>query len=429
MSGLRDNLEDWALAHGEQVAAVMTTHEAAGRRAIRSRRRNRILATGATAAAAVVGVVTLASAVPGVNQQPAAQDLARHLSELVCGDPWVVSAGNTEYYPEADFYFDEPRGDWVLTDDDGDTHTGYSGFTAGLGSVSWQGAIDVRGHTIVRARTVAVKLGTIVGVTEEQYGRVRDEGGASIYANAPRPGACGDTSPGNSSGKVTYHLVLQLTRVGDGGGPVATIVDPGGAKTVDIDGVEAYIEAQAAPSVDPLAPRGDLYQAFAVPAPTSTSCTPFQDMIDAGEPLVFNHMQYLVTIPGVQPITGATWANEPAAIVDDPNYHAWYTDLPAAIVAEHFKGGNPLGYLTWTAGPNVSGEAHPDQLRLVNTDEATFPMPATADCVFTLPLPAVSGAVYLVIDGVDASALDDAYPGADYDLTNMQTWVYLGQAD
>jgi len=427
MSGLRDNLEEWALARGSEVAAVVAEREVAGRHAIRTRRRRRILATATTAIVAAVAVVTVASALPGVNDAPPAKELSRHLSELVCGDPWLAESGTTAYMSDADYYFDPPQGGWVLTDDNGDTHSDFTGFTAGLGSVSWQGEQDLRGHTIVRARTVAVKLGTVVGVTEDQYARIRDEGGASLNVNAPRPGACGDTAPGNSSGKVTYHLVLQLSRLGDGGGPLATIVDPGGPLTVAIDGVEAYLEEQATPPAEPLAPKGDTYQAFVVQQPTEATCEPYQELMASGEPKATS-MTYRVTIPGIRAVDSGLWDGDPVAIIPGADVDAWYVGLPTAVTSERFGAGNPLESLSWVTGPGGTMTIPAGELGLIHTNDDAPVTDVNAGCVYTLPGPTPSGAVYLIIDGVDVAAIDAAYPGADYTLEGMQTWVYLGQA-
>ena len=86
----------FAQSHGAQVASAVADQEPTTRERIRSRRRNRAVATAATAVVAVVGVVAIASALPGVGQAPPAQELSRHLSELVCGEPWVVESGTTE---------------------------------------------------------------------------------------------------------------------------------------------------------------------------------------------------------------------------------------------------------------------------------------------------------------------------------------------
>ena len=416
MSGLRDNLEHWALAHGEQVATVVTQRESSARQAIRARRRNRVLVTAATAIAAVVGVVAIASAIPGVQEAPPAQGLSRHLSELVCGEPWVVESGTTQYAEDAGTYFDDPRGDWVLTDDDGETHTDFSGYTAGYGAVSWQGEIGLHGHVTVRERMVAVKLGTIVGVTEEQYAQIRDQGGADLDAYAPSPGACGDTPPGNSSGRVTYHLVLQLSRVGEGGGPVATIVDPGGPLTVDIDGVEAYVAAQRPTEPDLHSPVGDTYQAFVVPRPSAQSCTPYDDMVEAGEPTVGNHLEYTLTIPGVQPL-GAEMT-DPLVSSTTSLADEWYTHLASWLVVQ--EGSISESGMAWDDSVHV----------LAESDDAPAPPAQKSNCVETFEYVMPSGSVFLVIDGIDLDAVNDAYPGAsiDFDVAAMQTWVYLGEA-
>lgn len=417
MSGLRENLEEWAQSHGAQVASAVADQEPTTRERIRSRRRNRAVATAATAVVAVVGVVAIASALPGVGQAPPAQELSRHLSELVCGEPWVVESGTTEYISDAGYYFDEPQGDWVLTDSSGNTHANFAGYSAGQAAVSWQGNIGLRGHTIVRARTVAVKLGTIVGVTEEQYAPLSEGGGANLHVNAPRPGACGDNSPGNSSGKVTYHLVLQFSRVGDGGGPVATIVDPGGPLTVTVDGVEEYVKAQAAPPADPHGPTGDVFQAFLVPRPTEASCRPYQDLMGAGLPNG-RSMTYTASFPGLRPLGGLLEEGNLVIDADSPQTRRWYADHDAWLVVA--SGGpkiaEPLG---WNA----------DATQLAWSDDAP-PPDAQLDCVITFEYSPPKGAVYLVIDGIDLDAVNAAYPDVSIDFVAaaMQTWVYLGIA-
>jgi len=233
VSGLRTNLEAWALEHGTEVSTQIAANEAAVRRRIRARRRTRAAALVTAALAAVVGVVLAASALQPLGGAPAADKLPRHLSELVCGHAWLVERGSTSFVDEPDYYFDAPQGTWLLTTADGETEIDFSGYTAGEAAISWRGDMRLRHHAIARARVVAVKAGAIVGVTEEQYARIGEHGAVSLDVNAPVLGRCGGTGEDSASGDVAYHLVIQLTRVDDAA-IIATIVDPSGAKAVEI---------------------------------------------------------------------------------------------------------------------------------------------------------------------------------------------------
>ncbi|MGC4175438.1 hypothetical protein [Demequina sp.] len=427
MSDLRRNLDEWALGHGDHVAAAVASHERATRRAIHVKRRNRILATGATAAAAVVGIVAIASALPGpAGTTPAANDYVT-ADQLTCGQPWDLEQGTTEFMEGAPAFYGGVDGDWVATADSGDETVRPGEILAGHTALSWRGTAALAGNTVARATVVAVKDGVIVGAASEPGASVFD--GTTLTAFGTLPGTCGDTTTPMDSGEYTYHVVVGIEQVQNQERPVVMFVDPGGPLVVEVNGLTESSAPQTQPPSGLIEPQGDVYQAFVVPRPTPTSCTPYQDMIDAGQPLVPSHMQYQVTIPGVQPVTADSWMSGPVAIIDDPDYRAWYTDLPTAIVATNFGGGNPLGSLAWTAGPSVSGEVHPDQLRLVNTDDALLMQPQIGNCVFTLPGPTVSGAVYLIIDGIDLDGVNEANPGVDFDVEAMQTWVYLGQAE
>jgi len=233
MSGLRSNLEAWARERGADVATHITDSEATVKRRIQARRRTRTAALVTAALAAVVGVVFIASALQPLGNAPAADKLPRHLSELVCGHAWLVERGGTSFVEQPDYYFDAPQGTWVLTGADGETQTDFSGYTSGEATVSWRGEMHLRHHAIARARVVAVKAGAIVGVTEEQYARIGENGAVTLAVTAPVLGRCGGAASDTGSGDVAFHLVIQLTRVDDAA-IIATIVDPSGAKAVQI---------------------------------------------------------------------------------------------------------------------------------------------------------------------------------------------------
>ena len=416
MSGLRDGLDEWAMKCGDQVAVHVRSTEEATRGAVKTRRRRRAGAIAGGAVAAVVAVTAIASALPGTTSLEPADNPFQDLGTLACGQDWTLQPGETTYEPDAAQYFDSPSGFWTLTDDDGDTHTGFSGFTAGLGGMSWQGSMNVEGMVVPRATVVAVKEGKIVGSYEGDFQRNSSFDGSALSAFAPYPGQCGDATTITYSGKFTYHLVIQVVEATDGGQPLATIVDPEGDYTVDIDSLDVWGAAHAVPRADLREPQGDTYQAFLVRPTGQSSCRPLQDARADGAPNA-NSPQYTVSLPGVQPLTNGLWAADPVVISDQSLSGEWYADKAAWLVADDVgEMGEPR--FGWT----------PDGTQLA-TSQSVGP-PGAADCVFMARLDPVTGAVFLVIDGVDWAGFDRDNPGADLNsMTGYQTWVYLGRAE
>jgi len=177
---------------------------------------------------------------------------------------------------------------------------------------------------------------------------------------------------------------------------------------------EAPIEPTAYPE-----PRGEVYTAYLVPRPDVESCTPLTDQRAEGHPGLAS-IQYDVTIPGVQPLTGELWGNAFAAIIEDEDYDAWYVGLPQAITADEVSAGDPVATVGWkrsaalTLGSSLGAEP--------------LDLPTRDDCAFVQPIPEISGSVFLVIDGADWDTLEQQFPGADFNPDSL-TWVYLGEAE
>jgi len=416
MSGLRDGLGEWALGRGDEVAAQLLPGEAATRGAIRTRRRRRAGAIAGGALATILGVAAIASALPGTTAVQPADNPLQDISSFNCGDDWTLQAGETNYEPGADYYFDSPVGYWTLTDDDGDTHTGFSGFTAGLGGMSWQGSMQFKGVTTPKATVVAVQQGKIVGAFQGDFARNFSFDGSRLEAFAPYPGQCGDLTAVANSGKYTYHLVIQVVEVGWEGKTLATIVDPSGPYTVDIDGLEQWGEAAAVPTAELREPQGDTYQAFLVRPTGQGACRPLQEAREDGTPSAAS-LQYTVSLPGVQPLTSGMWAGDPVMVLDKPLQGEWYANQMAWLVADDV-GAMQEPYVVWSE----------DGKQLASSLEWISPIGA-GNCAFETRLDPVEGAVFLVIWNVDWPAFIEQNPGADLtSMTGYTTWVYLGQA-
>lgn len=170
---------------------------------------------------------------------------------------------------------------------------------------------------------------------------------------------------------------------------------------------------------------GPTYQAFVVPEP-EPGCAPLAELLAAGQP-GRDAVEYQVEVPGVAgTLTGALWGSEPVAVLPDGE-EPWYVGRDAWLLADDVSDGIEDPHLQWTSlsvggwalsvvgGP---GPASPDPLRGPN-------------CAYNQPIPEISGAVFLVIDGVDMEAVEDAAPGVSWavDPSELQTWVFLGTAE
>ncbi|MFN3866983.1 MAG: hypothetical protein ACK4MD_09770 [Demequina sp.] len=173
------------------------------------------------------------------------------------------------------------------------------------------------------------------------------------------------------------------------------------------------------PSSGP-APSGDhTYRAFVVPPP-EPGCSPLADQLAAGLPST-QSVEFPVEVPGVtQPLTGELWGAEPVLVLP-PGEEPWYLGLDAWVVAADVSDGIPDPHLTWTS-LSVGGWA----LSPGGDDSLRDP-----ECAYNQPIPDLEGAVYLVIEGVDPDALEQAAPGIEwaYEAAELHTWVYLGEAN
>ena len=433
MSDLRDSLGRWAEDRGQEVARAVSVHEGETRAAASRRRARNLTTTTAVAVLGLVGASALVVAGPWGAAQPA-QPLPTEpvdLAELTCGAPWVLGSGSVTHDGTAPEYFGGIPGRWVKLTDGGDVIENPDGIEAGWESVTWTGEPTVRGNVAMEGIVVAERDGVIVGSAAPDFRRFMGYELDGVTFSGAYPGNCGNTVEPREDGDYTYHVVIQATLVGETDTVLQTIIDPNGPLTVEVSGLEELSQSSGQGSDVPaklFVPRGDRFQAFVVPRPSPGSCTPYSDMIAQGVP-TDDALQYEVTIPGVQALTGEIWGNGPLVVIDDEDYQAWYVGLATAVTAQRVDGGDPLAPLEWTTGPSVGEQTHEGELRLVNTWEAVDPGPPRAGCAFTAPLPALDGAVFLIIDGVDSESLAAAYPGADVVLPeNAQTWVYLGQA-
>jgi hypothetical protein len=431
MSGLRDALGEWSGARGEEVAGSVRVHEretraAAGRR----RARNLTLAAGA-AVVAVVAASALVVGGPWRGVEPAVSPTGDpiDLGALVCGAPWTLEEGTITHDESAPAYFGGVTGGWIKRTDNGEVFENPDTLWAGYESLAWQGTPLLNGNVAIDAIVVAVKDGVIVGSVAPNPSELSYDGDSvSLYGGYP--GMCGDEVVVSDSGEYTYHAVITASLAEEPERPLQTIVDPNGPITVEVTELESWGDPSGASSLaDFQEPVGDTYQAFLVAAPLPrTVCEPYTDILANGEPAKLTPT-YSVTIPGVQALTGEIWGNQPAVVIDDETYEAWYVGLKTGITAQEVDGGNPLGALEWTTGTTWGEDEPPGDLRLVNTADATYPTELPADCAFEQPIPTIGGAVFLIIDGVDWDAFNAQNPGADITAEEgWQTWVYLGQA-
>ena len=433
MSGLRDSLGEWAAARGDEVAAATRVHEPATRAAIGRRRTRNLAATAGAAVLAVVAASTLAVAAPWKSAPPVAAgpDIDLGATGLECGAPWTLTEGTTTHDDSAPAYFGGVSGDWFRTTDNGEVSTNPQSLWAGYEVLSWKGDAALNGTIRLEATVVVEKDGVIVGSSVPDEDGQSTFDGSSITAYSPYPGECGGKIVVADSGNYTYHVVIEVTLLGEANVLLQTIVDPSGPLGVEVTGLESWGDPSGTSSLAELEePTGEKYQAFLIAAPPEqSSCEPYTDILDNGEPAKTTPT-YSVTIPGVQPLNGAFWGNQPVAIIEDEQYDAWYLAFKSGITAQSVDGGNPLGTLEWTTGPAVGETSHEGELRLVNTVDAIPPGPLNENCAFTAPIPTISGAVFLIIDGVDWETFDAQNPAVDISTTEgWQTWVYLGQAE
>lgn len=182
------------------------------------------------------------------------------------------------------------------------------------------------------------------------------------------------------------------------------------------------------PSVSPPAesaqleePDGDQYQAFVVPQPEGESCTPFVDQRAQGWPNA-ESVQYDVTLPGVQAITQEWWVAGPVVMAEDEAFNPWYLELDAWLLADEVSAGNPSPGVGWEQ------PADGDSWRL-STSAGPGAAPGADDCAYVEPIPEISGATWLIIDGAEWAAVADQNPDVMEGSDDAMTWVYLGQAD
>jgi hypothetical protein len=190
------------------------------------------------------------------------------------------------------------------------------------------------------------------------------------------------------------------------------VVDPaGGPWTVHVIGLTTPVTLDDPAKL--IAPDGDVHQAFvmerAVPG-----CSALADIRADGFPHN-DAAQYQATLAGVTgSLTGQLWMGDTVATLaagEDP----WYLGRDAWLVADGVSPGKANPHVEWTSvdGSWVLAEGGRDPLE-------------AAECAYLDPRISVSGAVFLVIDGVDPAYYND--PSTDFFALpeELQTWIYLG---
>ncbi|PKQ26965.1 MAG: hypothetical protein CVT64_00495 [Actinobacteria bacterium HGW-Actinobacteria-4] len=364
-----------------------------------------------------------------------------------CGDPWTLEPGVTVH--DADWAEDVKATfavrAWVTTDSDQvlpprRVWAGFEGLVWEVDGSSVQAAPPY-GWSLVPALVVDGHVAA-VGFTDGGYG-----GGAgdtwtmqSRYGS-PLPGQCGNEElPTDVEGE--YQAVLIAQAVGASIiEPILTVVIPLEPLLVDYTGVASWwglevpVKDPATPDPAPegaaelRAPEGDVYQAFVVPTPNIDSCTPLADQRAALHPSA-ETVSYDVTIPGLQPITSEWWGADPVAIVEDDSFRAWYLGLNAWLLADYVSAGDPSPSVGWTRGSNWQEPDTGDVglWRLLGRAGAGSPPGTSDDCDYVQPIPAISGAVWLIIEGADWETIERENPGEPWATPDVMTWVYLGDA-
>lgn len=168
-----------------------------------------------------------------------------------------------------------------------------------------------------------------------------------------------------------------------------------------------------------LPPEGNLYQAFVVPAP-AMGCAPFADQLAAGHPGA-DTFSYNVELPGVAAsLTGELWGADPVVILPAGEEH-WYQGLDAWVVVDGVSAGVKDPHLNWTS-LSVGGWA----LSPGGDDPRRGD-----DCAHVEPIPELSGAVFLIFNGADMGAIEDAgiQVRGNVEPSGLYTWIYLGEAE
>ncbi|MFW7413895.1 hypothetical protein [Demequina sp. SO4-18] len=484
MSDFHDALRSAARRHGEAVAPGLSADAVVASSVhgiSRGRRRRAATQAGVgalgVAAIGVAGWLVLPLAGPG-ESEPAGPDDAVNAGpwryevgadpeaypieepsvmlnggdEVMCGDELSLEPGVTVHDPDAfgrQIYQEaelttlgetvgtptaEPR---PLNSDDPDgIMTGWDPNQA-----TWDGAI---GGQLVGTETVSLLMDgdTVVGhafgssLSASWDGLMEGSGGGSI----PREGLCegseftieellelehGDPMDtllvtqfwgGSERGErvALGERVLLATIVFDPNEPANTTEAP--SRDEFTSSPEPTGGASAGPEPTPgvvdsaelQAPEDDEYQAFVVERP-QPGCSPLADLRAAGRPSA-SDPQYTVELPVVaEDLTGELWGAEPV-LTKSTDVGTWYLSHGAWLVADEVSAGIQDPYLEWVGDY---------ELRSGGTD----PLRGD-DCAYVEPIPEIGGAVFLVIDGVDTSAVSDL-DNADA----HQTWVYLGEAD
>jgi len=211
------------------------TPHAAPRR--RSRRGRWLLAAGAVVVAA--GAAT-AFAYDQANALPPTIVGAQPMGEIACGESWSQEPAVLEHFPGGATVAATVRGGWFSRSDDGTERGNPVSQWIGFEAIGWRGMVDGPAMSATLAQIIAVHDGTVVGV-EPSYTT-----GGEFTAWAGIGGRCFESAADAHDGDVTYHLVLRVEEGTGDGRLAATYVDPSGPLTVDVSGLEEWVEWQPA---------------------------------------------------------------------------------------------------------------------------------------------------------------------------------------
>jgi len=439
MSDMRQGLRAWAEVEGERIARDDGGRVATVRAGIARRRRRRAAVTLASAVVAIGGVGAVAmslgsgAGLPG-STPPATLEGDVVLTpgdvpaELQCGKPWVLDRGAVR---SATAESASASGEWSVASDDGSTTSDTSTIWAGFESLGWTAHLqNAEGpDRMVLSTVVAVRDGSIVGVAPVTAVGLGD-GEAVVSMAAPYPGSCGATTVVMPDADYEFHTVVQLVElvdVGNGMRSLATFVDPAKSVTVRVTGLTQWGAAARTPSgsVALVAPSGDRFRAYVVPRPVA-ACDAVAGQRSQGFPAA-GAFEYDVTVPGVQPVTPNVWALDPLVVLADNQRNGWYVGRDAWIVVDELSGGQASPHLAWTEKLRGVDSAVINVDGLALATGGMDPLDPPQGCAYTLPLPTIAGAAFLVVDGVDP-AVSAEVDAQGWPASESMTWIYLGQA-
>src|SRR5690606_2049615 len=111
-------------------------------------------------------------------------------------------------------------------------------------------------------------------------------------------------------------------------------------------------------------------------------------------------------------ITAQWWGSDPVASVGDDAFDPWYLDNDTWLLADVVSIGAPSVAVGWSRESNWQEPASDDVgiWRLFTRAGAGVPPGMASDCAFPQPIPEISGAMWLIIDGADLELLEQQGP-------------------